>query len=251
MRGMLIVAFTACAVGCSSSDFVVAEGETDSGLDTGTIGSDVEGDTTVAETTAEDTAVPPDTTTPPDTTASDSSMVLEVGTDAIVVEIGPGDVGTLDATTGCDTNSDCAVGTFCFKVGCTVKGTCGPLPSGISNYGPVCGCDGVTYWNSFHAATFSVGVHNDGPCTGPDRKTCSAPGECPEFTNSECVFSLGDKASCSVAAPIGTCWRTPTGKICPVGKSGPPVSTCDGTCKTECDAIKLKAKFYVDTCTPT
>src|SRR5690348_2485411 len=54
----------------------------------------------------------------------------------------------------CNYGDTCATGYYCDAVGCGA-GTCAALPgvNMVGNAGmPVCGCDGVTYWNSDVAA---------------------------------------------------------------------------------------------------
>jgi hypothetical protein len=242
---MLVVVLSAVTFGCSSSNFEVGQGESDSAVDSGTIATD-----STTEETAADTGEAPDGTSDTgvmhDSAVGPDSTMFDVGTDEVIsVEVGP----ITDASmTGCTTNAECGASNFCFKTGCgaTSTGKCGPLPTGISNYGPVCGCDGVTYWNDFQAATFSVGVRYTGECTS-DRLPCSTSSECP--TSGECIFRLDGVTACS-GGSTGACWRNPSGKICPLGKSGPSVRVCgSGLCTNQCEAVKSKQRFYVEPCT--
>ena len=195
-----------------------------------------------------------------DSGASDSGVfdsgVFDSGTADTLVDSGASDSGVFDSgafdsgTTdtsvgGCDKTSECATNFFCYKTGCTTRGNCQPLPSGISNYAPVCGCDGVTYWNSFQAATYSVGVASNGRCVGDSRQTCVLSGACPAHSGSECIFELSEPSDCSSLTPVGTCWRNPSGKICPPTASGPTVGSCvTSACVSHCEAVKAKIKFY-------
>jgi hypothetical protein len=247
MRLFAFALSSAFFVGCSSGDFEVGATEGDAAVDTGSIAADSTteetGDTgETLDTTADDTGTSPDTTTPPPPDASGPEVI---GTDAVVIDAGP----PVDASTSCTTNAECGTSNFCFRTGCGAGavGKCGPVPSGLSNYGPVCGCDGITYWNTFHAATFSVGVRSEGPCPLDMRVTCANNSDCP--SSAECVFQYEDATGCTSGAK-GACWRMPSGKICPIGKSGPPMKTCGAAslCTSQCEAVKAKLLFYPEAC---
>ncbi|MGZ3420134.1 MAG: hypothetical protein ACXWUG_26805 [Polyangiales bacterium] len=41
----------------------------------------------------------------------------------------------------------------------------------------------------------------------------------------------------------------PGGKLCPIGKSGPPVKTCRaGLCISQCEAVKSKLSYFLEAC---
>lgn len=282
MRGLGIVVAVAWALGCSSSEFAIAPGsDVDSSTDVTVADTDtddtaddssrVDGgepdSTVVPDTTIVDTFVAKDTfvgDTPVDTAVVDSIVVVsdsgtpdsgtpDSGTpDSGVVDSGTTmtDTGSVPDTGGCDKSSECATNFFCYKIGCDTRGICKALPTtGLTSYGPVCGCDGVTYWNSFQAANFSVGVKSEGPCVGAGRQTCALAGACLGISGSECIFELPDVGACSSLTPIGTCWRNPAGKLCPASGSGPSVMTCAAACTSHCEAVKNKLKFYQGPCT--
>lgn len=246
MRFSAFVVSSAFALGCSSGDFAVGATEDDAATDTGAL-EDSSTEETAADTgepldtTAGDTGTAPDTKPPPPIDAGGPEVI---GTDAVVIDVGP----PVDASTSCTTNTECGTSNFCFRTGCGAgaTGKCGPVPAGASNYAAVCGCDGVTYWNHFEAATFSVGVHYEGPCNKTDRVPCGSASECP--TSGECVFEYDGIGRCGTGDK-GFCWRNPSGKLCPIGKSGPPVKTCvTGFCTSQCEAVKSKNAYFLEAC---
>ena len=274
MRALLVTSIVITTFACTAADFEVAPGEGDAiavdgatdveihdsaiedsvPVDSATTDSVVLIDSTTTDgVVAIDSIVPPIDATPVDSVvATDSVTVIEAGTpDAVVVTpdaivVTPDAiVVTPDATmTGCLSNASCGASTFCYMVGCGMPGTCGPVMD-VVDYGPKCGCDGVTYWNRFEAAQFGIAVHYDGPCKPVDRETCT--GGCTKISGAECVFEIPSKDACP--GTVGSCWRMPSGKFCGPGKSGPNVTSCGGTCMTACEAVRDKLHFTTAECT--
>ncbi len=252
------------ALGCSSSDFTVAGTVDDASVD------DTGSETSVSVDSALDSSVDDavdDTRPRTDSTVGDARADTTIsvdggGVDAVVVgdavgvDSGPGSTdagGPFDAGPDvgmpCTANGQCGTNAFCNRVGCgaATTGTCKPMDS-IATYGPVCGCDGLTYWNSFQAASFSVAIGYGGLCKEGDRKTCTVAGACPTFSGSECIFEVPDNLSCTLGA--GACWRNPAGQICPPGLSGPAAKTCGGVCITRCQGVANANKFYLEPACP-
>jgi hypothetical protein len=230
------VPFFAVVLGCSGNNFELAEAP-DAATD-----SNVAADTNVATD-----AAPIDSNVPP----PDSSMADSGGADTnpVVLDALPSDT---PSATNCARTGDCASNYYCKYSGCGVTtGVCAPLsPLPGPYYNPVCGCDGVTYWNKEHAYTNSVAIAHEDPCTPTERKACTGAGTtCGGFIDSNCVVQLSEASACAIGTPTGGCWRMPTGTLCG-SAGGPPTLPCSGsTCRSQCEAIRAKVLFYPASCT--
>lgn len=228
----MFAAACAVALGCSGDNFEIAD-QSDAATDTNVVA---------------DTSVATDSNIPlPDTNVAD----LGSDTNPIGMDAGPADSTT---TNKCARTGDCPANHYCKYSGCgATLGVCTPLsPLPGPYYNPVCGCDGITYWNKEHAYTNSVAIAHEDPCTLAERKTCTTPGAtCGGTPDSICVGQLGEASGCAISAPVFGCWRWPTGTLCGTA-GGPPMMSCtDGECLSQCAAIKKKTvKFYPASCTP-
>jgi hypothetical protein len=142
----------------------------------------------------------------------------------------------------------CPPGQYCNASGCDT-GTCATLPGESSNINPVCGCDGLTYWNVSVAGHLGVSVKSTGECS--PGTTCGgiAGMQCPGNV-AVCNMKLTTSALCAAADLAGTCWVLPT--ICPSGPSIGPVTRACGApaCKSECDLIRSQQPWYDDNSCP-
>jgi hypothetical protein len=229
----LFVLLSAALLGCSGSDFEVA-----STSDTGT---SVDDSASSADVVAED--------------AGSDTSVVDTGTDdASVPESGTVDGGSADAIVGttCSKTAGCKLASeYCKLAHCgDLTGTCASPGAAFAVYAPVCGCDGVTYWNASFAESFGVSVSHHDPCLGPEGMTCDFDGGC--GSGGLCVRDLGVTGGTCMAPGKGRCWRKPGETDCAatVGDSGGSVSTCTGACKTRCQAVKDHSNFRDSTCTP-
>lgn len=143
----------------------------------------------------------------------------------------------------------CPSGHYCSVDGCGQQGTCAAIPAAESSAEqPVCGCNGVTYWNGSVAARARMSVRMSGPCAAgtPYLKTCDGDTECPG--ESSCAMTAAGALAC-VTTREGTCWALPstcpaaaaTHRRCGVGKQ---------PCFTRCDAIEREEKVYEDKTCP-
>lgn len=114
------------------------------------------------------------------------------------------------------------------------------------DFNPVCGCNGVTYWNDCLRKSAGQGAATSGECGSP--ATCGNGTLCPD-QEASCAKLLLGNASCSTT-PESTCWVVP--KTCP-----PPSQlddaweTCGGTpvCGGLCSAIRSgQVRRKVDLC---
>jgi hypothetical protein len=113
---------------------------------------------------------------------------------------------------------------------------------------PVCGCDGVTYWNSSVATKNGMSIRKLGAC-GQIAATCGgvAGTTCPN--NAKCNYRLDSVADCAIFDNAGTCWMTPA--MCPQIVVGATSRACNSlSCTDECNLIKLMAPWYQDNLCP-
>ena len=119
------------------------------------------------------------------------------------------DGGGMEATK-CDDDGDCMLGWLCEKRGCSEPtGQCVPYPSFcLPNPAPVCGCDGVTYWNDCirlksHARLAALDQCRATACT------CEVGTDCvvPPLTYASCSHLLPFGAMCGHGS--GACWVLP------------------------------------------
>jgi hypothetical protein len=136
---------------------------------------------------------------------------------------GPGDIPDVP----CTNIKNCAEGQVCFREGCKVdEGVCRDAEAAT----PVCGCDGITYYDASLAAAASVDVGARGICSGDGAVTCE--GKCEEGYTCGIVGSRG--ATC-LGKLGGVCWSVP--KECPLDDA-----TVYNVCGTEkclnlCEAV--------------
>jgi hypothetical protein len=183
--------------------------------------------------------------------------------DASAVTSGSGGAGAVTAaaatatstssgsTMSCDTSASCPADYFCMKAGCGGgdNGTCEPVSPTHVVLDPVCGCDGITYWNSLYAASSPKAVHKTGPCgvnDGP--KSCNAAGNpCPGSMH--CAVA---RAACTDVTTPGTCWVVPN--ECDGTTVGQHVCEAGiaGSCRNLCTLISKAQPFVVEasSCTP-
>jgi hypothetical protein len=120
------------------------------------------------------------------------------------------DGGGTDAAE-CSDDGDCMLGWQCEKRGCTEPtGVCVPWPALCPpNPAPVCGCDGVTYWND------CIRLKSHARLAGFDQCRATA---CTCEVGTDCVVPPGTYASCSHLLPFGAmcghgsgaCWVLPS-----------------------------------------
>ena len=164
------------------------------------------------------------------------------------------DGGTPGDGKRCVDDTECATKEYCSRTTCgDVAGTCELVPVLCEEEGrPVCGCDGITYWNDCLRRTAAVTSMMPGEC-GYNAHNCrhgggsggppGDPDECPPGTFCARLLSIpGDVPPppdfCAPDAP-GTCWALPV--VCP-DRAGPDRWIACGApldvCSTTCDAIR-------------
>lgn len=124
----------------------------------------------------------------------------------------------------CDDGEYCnlGVGNCC----CDFQGVCEPIPFGCpDNIDPVCGCDGVTYFNPCEAAAAGQSIDHYGPCG----QVCGGITGIPCDDDEYCNLGVGN-CCCDFQ---GVCEQIP--QACP--DVWDPVCGCDGvTYGNSCDA---------------
>lgn len=165
--------------------------------------------------------------------------------DVVIAHVAAGDAGYSDvaeerpAGAWCKSNADCAPNEFCEKVTCgSQSGGCQLRPIFCEgDRQPVCGCDGVTYWNEClrkrNGANrganeeCKIGVK----CRTPNAAECLVP-------NAYCARIVPANQPCPPDLE-GACWVLPD--ICPPPVPGEPTFLeCGGanSCRHACDAIR-------------
>jgi hypothetical protein len=164
-----------------------------------------------------------------------------------------GSTGVVDAgpkTCRRSVPSDCAGTELCkVSTACGDMGVCAPRPPQADNYAPVCGCDGVTYWNETIANGAGISRRADGACAPQTVGTARCGGIngtlCAGFRR--CNYDVESSLSCAGAGNrLGTCWGLPD--TCPPTQN-PTMRRCGGGggCRGFCEAIKEQQPFYSDT----
>jgi hypothetical protein len=159
-------------------------------------------------------------------------------------------------TTTCTSTWQCPDGQFCSKSGCAASlvGTCEDRPTTCDNSeSPVCGCDGITYWNDCIRRLHGEEASSNGKCDGATAMHCGglANLQCAEPW-ATCAFIFQDNGVCAMKDPKGNCWALPDtcpqvvigGNLRPCGPN--PTTPCSCTCK----AIKAGGTWYQDNTCP-
>jgi hypothetical protein len=139
----------------------------------------------------------------------------------------------------CASIVDCPPGTYCDKTTCgDPSGTCLVAPTECdSSEKPVCGCDGITYFNHCLRQEYSIESETPDPCRTP---SCGGPSGVTCAAGQLCALLGGmGPTHCSPMAD-GTCWVLPP--QCPPANEAtnfwdscpPSVQHCVPTC----DAIR-------------
>jgi hypothetical protein len=150
------------------------------------------------------------------------------------------------ASLDCDANHACGQGYFCFDAACGLQGagtgTCQPVETTEAKAAPVCGCDGVTYWNSRLGAASPHSIRADGACpAGEGTKGCSTSGGCAAEAGERCAYA---RDTCSSALGAGTCWVVPAS----CSETKVVAKRCEGgsqsSCAKLCDLITSGKAFH-------
>ncbi len=163
-------------------------------------------------------------------------MLLLAACDPIDVVVRVPDGGDLPPLHPCLDNTDCHENEYCQKHDCNdAHGGCLLRPQLCTgmDFAPVCGCNGVTYWNDcLRQADGASAVLTAGECTSA--KTCSSASECSASPSAAC--SRVAAITCPSSGSVGACWVMPA--QCPSGLSTTWQACSGGACMDLCGAIK-------------
>lgn len=138
-------------------------------------------------------------------------------------------------------HNPCTTGWYCNALDC-VSGSCEPRPPALNTLPtalPVCGCDGVTYWNAEFAAVKGMAVASPGACAAG--LACSPGGnEC--ASSDHCSAQVDSFAGCPAGPIPWSCWSVPAN--CPPDATDHLLCNGDVSCYDLCTAAKSGAAFY-------
>jgi len=169
--------------------------------------------------------------------------------DIVIAEI-PGDVdggpGALGSAVRCTKSADCPDQMYCERHDCDAPaGVCVVPPNTCDNIeDPVCGCDGVTYFNDCLRRKNGASGSDEGECTTSFAACDGAAVGCP--TNAYCARFVHYAATPVCRGVRGRCWVIPD--FCPPPSRGDRWNLCDDadaaeTCVSTCRAIQEEAVF--------
>jgi hypothetical protein len=119
-------------------------------------------------------------------------------------------------------------------------GTCKPKGFPKAGDKPVCGCDGLTYWNGTLAASRGIPAQHNVVCPNELQKACGSSTACPPGIN---VYCRKVDQGCD-GNPQGACWVLPND----CNTTTELVKECPGqVCTNACDMTKLGFS-YDQTC---
>jgi hypothetical protein len=154
----------------------------------------------------------------------------------------------------CATSDDCYLGTYCEKSSCgAATGLCQPAEFPTSDEQPVCGCDGITYFNDSLRQEHGISGMKSRRCDPylPTTQTCRGRGECsptPDGTPTYC----GRLGGCGMKppappGPLGICWVLPPSCPAPVPMGPARWSECgggpQGPCVDTCAAVQSEEPY--------
>lgn len=168
--------------------------------------------------------------------------------DVVIATLAADEGGAGTGPIRCNRPSDCALGSYCDAPSCGAQGTCEFVPAECpGDDRPVCGCDGITYFDDCLRRARGVSSSTPGPCVLADARSCAGPQHraCPAGTTCAILLPPGP---CPPDAE-GACWVLPP--QCPsdfdggMGHPGPgrpdawdSCMTGGPTCQDLCTALR-------------
>ena len=157
----------------------------------------------------------------------------------------------------CRSTAECDASQRCAKVACgAAEGRCVARPVFCTGEAkPVCGCDGVTYWNECVAASRGVEATAEGEC-GSRAAPCGGPGHlaCPGSAYCARLLPPGPDGCPPRGADVpGTCWALPA-TCADDPRGGDAFRACGAPpdeCVEACSAIRSELPHQrADRCAP-
>jgi hypothetical protein len=163
-------------------------------------------------------------------------------TDVPLATLPAGDDAATPPAPRCASITDCPQGTYCEKETCdSPSGTCTFYPAECPSVEmPVCGCDGVTYFDHCLRQIWGVPSETMGPCMA---FTCGGPSNNPCPADSHCAQLGGGPGHCSPMAE-GNCWVLPP--QCPSPSEGGNLwDSCQPGqhCLDTCEAVLMGGSY--------
>jgi Kazal-type serine protease inhibitor-like protein len=161
------------------------------------------------------------------------------------------DTGPSDGPAGnaCSRNEECEFDEYCAKNSCNpaAPGACARRPlSCPQEQEPVCGCNGVNYYNDCLRELNGVNLYRRSECPNP--RPCGGPFECPD--ESYCAIVFPPNTSMCPEGARGVCWVLPS--ECGDERGSDRFRVCgdpDAKCKDLCRALKdEKPLVYTQRC---
>jgi hypothetical protein len=158
------------------------------------------------------------------------------------------DSGTPPVPMRCMSSKDCTNGYYCETAYCgdPSGGTCTlpPINCDTAPYGPVCGCDNVTYFNNCLREVNGIASYTDNECMNPG---CGGPDstQCPSYATCAQLHEL-PQDHCQEPEP-GRCWVVPA--QCPTTSSSDRWDSCSplgSVCVDTCTAITNGGSYQRD-----
>jgi hypothetical protein len=117
-------------------------------------------------------------------------------------------------------------------------------------YQPVCGSDGISYFNDCLRQAAGVATSSSGSCGVNVARCGGIAGEpCPS-TTAVCAYLSPDVSACMISDAFGECWELPN--ACPATVGG-QYRSCDSTnpvCADLCSAARTQRSYFVDATCP-
>jgi hypothetical protein len=149
----------------------------------------------------------------------------------------------------CNDPRDCRVDESCNRNGCaTATGVCEPLPESCSDeLAPVCGCDGLFYFNDCLRRERGVALARVEECL-PLALFCGGPLDLPCPGGSHCGKRLPPNAPICPSDAPGMCWVLPVCGPDPVGVERWALCGGAGACVDTCTAIESETAHLPASC---